>query len=140
MAFVVRAFEVASLGPPRGVILSDFIISIAGICTLRLALRTFRVRYLATQTQPRRRRRRVAIVGAGDVGAALARELITKPWQGMQPVGFLDDQKWPGTTVHSLPVLGPPEFLLDETLELKRKLRIEEVDHCDAIGAGQAHW
>ena len=38
--FFVRALEVASLGPPRGVILSDFIISIAGICTLRLGLRT----------------------------------------------------------------------------------------------------
>lgn len=115
------------LAPPRGVILTDLILCVAGLCTMRLGLRTIRERYLAPQTKSRRRSRRIAIVGAGDVGAALARELIGKPWLGMQPVAFLDDHKSRRVSVHGVPVAGAPEALLDETLELKRKLRIEEV-------------
>lgn len=125
--FAVRALELGSLGPPRGVILSNFMISIAELCTMRLVFRTVRERYLAPQTRPRRRSRRVAIVGAGDVGAKLAREFLSKPWQGIHPVCFLDDLKRPRSTVHGLTVAGPPELLLDQTLDLKGKLRIEEV-------------
>jgi FlaA1/EpsC-like NDP-sugar epimerase len=116
-----------SVVPPRGVILSDFVISIAGICTLRLGMRTVRERYLAPEQSTRRPTRRVAIVGAGDVGAALVRELIAKPWLGLQPVAFLDDHKSARSTVHGVAVIGRPESLLDPAFDLKGKLRIEEV-------------
>ena len=126
-AVVLAVWMVQVPAPPRGVILSDFILSIAGICTLRLGLRSIRERYLAPQRRTRRRARRVAIVGGGDVGAALARELMAKPWLGLQPVAFLDDTKSIRATIHGVPVVGRPESLLEETLDLKRKLRLEEV-------------
>ncbi len=127
VVLAIWMFKWATIVPPRGVILSDFIVSIAGICTLRLALRTIRERYIAPHTRGRRRSRRVAIVGAGDVGAVLVRELIAKPWLGIQPAAFLDDFKSSRSSVHGIPVVGRPEALQDELLDLKRKLRIEEV-------------
>ncbi len=36
---------------------------------------------------------KVAIVGARELGAYLARTIIDAPWMGLQPVGFYDDRK-----------------------------------------------
>ena len=113
--------------PPRGVILSDWFICIGLMSGIRLGLRTLRERYLAPQTRPRMNGRRLAIVGAGDVGASLARELIAKPWLGMQPVAFFDDTKRGGASVHGIPVIGRPESLLDRQPDVKAKLRFTEV-------------
>jgi FlaA1/EpsC-like NDP-sugar epimerase len=124
MVWLVSGLQVA---PPRSVILSDFMISLAGICSLRLGLRTLRVRYLMRRGSERRAVRRVAIVGAGDVGAALASELLAKPWLGLQPVAFFDDVKPVRTSVHGVPVVGRPESLADGVLNLKGRLRLEEV-------------
>lgn len=112
--------------PPRGVILVDFVLSVAGICTIRLLLRMIRERYLAPHTKALRKARRVIIIGAGDVGAALARELIAKPWLGMQPVAFLDDFKGTGSSVHGIPLMGSPEVLLDTNRNLKETLDVQE--------------
>jgi len=103
--------------PPRGVILADFVLSFMGLAAGRLCFRLFRERYLAPHTREQRRVRRVGIVGAGDVGANLARELSTKRGLGLQPVIFFDDDKlkW-GSRVHNIPVVGPPEKLLERKL------------------------
>ncbi|HEX7517222.1 MAG TPA: nucleoside-diphosphate sugar epimerase/dehydratase [Chthoniobacterales bacterium] len=122
-----RIFSVDRFAVPRGVILTDFVLSIAGICTIRLGLRFFRETYLGKRKRPTRSLRQVAIVGAGDVGAALARELISKSWLGMHPVAFFDDFKTRFSSVHGIPVLGYPEGLLDAKLNFKSKLGIQEV-------------
>ncbi|MBI4659289.1 MAG: polysaccharide biosynthesis protein [Verrucomicrobia bacterium] len=109
---------------PRGVILLDYFFSLAGLTTVRLAFRIYRERYLAPQSRPSSRVRRVGIIGAGDVGASLARELLTKRGLGMQPIAFFDDDqdKW-RSRVHDIPVVGAPEALLDQQLNLE----LEEV-------------
>jgi FlaA1/EpsC-like NDP-sugar epimerase len=112
--------------PPRGVILADFVLSVAGICAIRLLLRLIRERYVAPHTRGVRKARRVIIIGAGDVGAALARELIAKPWLGMQPVAFLDDFKRMGSSVHGIPLIGSPEDLLGANRTLKERLNVQE--------------
>ena len=111
-------------GAPRGVILIDFILSIAGLALVRLSFRMIRERYLTPQSRSHRRRRRVGIFGAGDVGASLARELMSKRGLGLQPVAFFDDDrnKW-RSRVHDIPVVGAPEMLLDHKLNLQ----LEEV-------------
>jgi hypothetical protein len=98
----------------RGVILLDYFFSLAGLTTVRLGFRIYREHYLATQSRPTLRARRVGIIGAGDVGASLARELLTKRGLGMQPVAFFDDdpEKW-RSRIHEIPVVGAPETLLD---------------------------
>lgn len=108
----------------RGVILLDYFFGLVGLVTVRLAFRIVRERYLAPQSRPIQRARRVGIIGAGDVGASLARELLTKRGLGMQPVAFFDDdpEKW-RSRVHEIPVVGAPETLLEQDLNLE----LEEV-------------
>ena len=106
--------------PPRGTILVDFVLAFMGLATIRLAFRLVRERFLSPQSRTNRRARRVGIIGAGDVGASLARELSSKRGLGLQPVAFFDDDKnkW-HSRVHDIPVVGRPEDLLNQQLNLE---------------------
>lgn len=49
----------------------------------------------------------VVVVGAGDAGVMVVRELLRKPELGMDVVGFLDDDtSKQGLRIHGIPVLG----------------------------------
>ena len=109
---MIVAIWLASWGayaPPRGVILSDFLISFMGLAGIRLGFRLFRERYLAPYSRHNPLARRVGIVGAGDVGASLVNDLFSKRGLGLLPVGFFDDdkKKW-GSRIHGVPVIGRP--------------------------------
>lgn len=110
--------------PPRGVILADFVLSLTFLTLIRLSFRMYRERFLTKSSRSHGRARRVGIIGAGDVGASLARELMTKRSLGLTPVVFFDDDraKW-HSRVHDIPVVGPPESLLEADLNLE----LEEV-------------
>jgi FlaA1/EpsC-like NDP-sugar epimerase len=109
---------------PRGVILIDFLISFTGLAVIRLGFRLVRERYLSPRTGSPRTARRVGIIGAGDVGANLAHDLVAKRGLGLLPVAFFDDDrtKW-HSRVHDIPVVGAPEVLLNQKLNLE----LEEV-------------
>lgn len=117
--FGVRFFWVDWFSVPRGVILLDFILTLIGLTSLRLGFRLVRERFLAPQSRPTGRGRNVGIIGAGDVGASLARELLSKRGLQMIPVAFFDDDsaKW-RSRVHDILVVGAPEVLLDGKLDL----------------------
>ena len=121
---VVRYYFLEFYPASRGVILLDFFFSFTGLVAVRLGFRMFRERFMVPQSRPRREARRVAIIGAGDVGASLARELLTKRGLGLNPVAFFDDDatKW-RSRMHDIPVVGAPELLLDQKLDLE----LEEV-------------
>ena len=106
-------------GDPRGVELLDFLLATIGVAGLRLSLRLARERYIGGDSRAQRRRR-VAIIGAGDVGANLARELLTRRGMGLEPVAFFDDDpsKWK-SRVHGIPVIGRPEMLAQQDLNLR---------------------
>ncbi|HSP28951.1 MAG TPA: nucleoside-diphosphate sugar epimerase/dehydratase [Ilumatobacteraceae bacterium] len=54
-----------------------------------------------------RRHRDVLLVGAGEAGAILVREMLRHPETGMRPVGFLDDDPLKiGRSIAGVPVLG----------------------------------
>jgi FlaA1/EpsC-like NDP-sugar epimerase len=110
--------------PPRSVILADFVLSLTFLTLIRMSFRMFRERFLTKSSRSHGRARRVGIIGAGDVGASLARELATKRSLGLTPVVFFDDDraKW-HSRVHDIPVVGPPEALLEADLNLE----LEEV-------------
>ena len=122
-ALVVWGVWGEGFAPPRGVLVLDFIFCLVGLTGARLALRTFRESITASSKKNGHRKRRVAIMGAGDAGAVLAHELALKPGHGLEPVAFFDDnpRKW-HSRVHVIPVLGPPEKLL----EVAAKLDIQE--------------
>ena len=120
----VRYSYPAFFAAPRGAILIDFMLSFVLLAVVRVSFRILRERYFAPQSRSHRRTRRVGIFGAGDVGASLARELMSKRGLGLHPVAFFDDdkQKW-RSRVHDIPVIGAPESILDQRLNLQ----LEEV-------------
>lgn len=97
--------------PPRSVIMGDFVISLLTICTFRAGLRVIRERYFTDGGSPKEEQR-VAIVGAGDAGAAVAGDLLARRGLGLRPVAFLDDdkEKW-RRHIHGVPVVGGPDTL-----------------------------
>ena len=109
---VVREFKSVYGGLPRGVILLDGLISLLALGGIRLAWRLFCEGGFSGGTKRGVAIRRAAVVGAGDVGAGLVRELNARPGLGLRPVVFFDDEpgKW-GSDVHGLPVVGAPESL-----------------------------
>lgn len=113
---VVRWLDVSSeWTPTRGVILVDFVLSFVGLAGIRLFLRLYREKVAHPQQRGQGRMKRVAIAGAGFVGANLAKELLMRRGLGLNPVVFFDDDssKW-NSRVHDIPVVGGPELLLEE--------------------------
>src|SRR5256884_2071584 len=111
--------------PPRSVVLVDFSFSILGLTAIRLAFRQARTRAPArTPSLPRQRARRAGIIGAGLVGTALAQEFAMRRDLGLQAVAFFydDRMKW-GKRVQNVPVVGAPEILLNDKMDLE----LEEV-------------
>jgi FlaA1/EpsC-like NDP-sugar epimerase len=107
--------------PPRGVVLGDFSFSLLALTAVRLAYHQTRRNHDSTgaPVRLRQRARRVGIVGAGLVGTALASEFATRRDLGLQAVAFFDDDrmKW-GKHLHNVPVVGAPEILLNDTMDL----------------------
>ncbi len=99
--------------PPRAVIVTDLLVSFLFLCGFRLSLRLVREGYF-DKGSTADKEKCVAIIGAGDVGAALARDLLMRRGRGMTPKAFFDDdrRKW-GTTIHGVTVQGTPETLPD---------------------------
>jgi FlaA1/EpsC-like NDP-sugar epimerase len=117
-----RLFTEFPVAPPRGVILIDFVLAVAAVAATRLSFRYARLFETGTQWSDRKARR-VAIVGAGESGAMLARELLEKPWLALQPVAFLDDHHSVTCSIHGIPVVGRPEQLG----HIQPTLRIDEL-------------
>src|SRR5207244_13025265 len=111
------------IAPPLGVILIDFILSIAVIGALRLSFRALRHFVYDPAGPTTGKVRRIGIVGAGDCGAVLVKELLRSPWLGMRPVAFFDDNYRRRCGIYGLPLVGRPERIE----ELKDKLRLDEV-------------
>lgn len=99
--------------PPRAVILTDFILSTFALCSTRMAFRLVRQGYFGNGSDTGGVRR-IAIIGAGDVGATLVRDMQLRRGLGRKPIVFFDDD--PIKTkknIHGVPVIGPPEKLLE---------------------------
>jgi FlaA1/EpsC-like NDP-sugar epimerase len=109
---------------PRGVLVSDMVISFLGLSALRTVLRIYRERLTATVGGTvAGRRRRTAILGAGSSGAALLRDIQGRQGLGLEVICFIDDDRAKiGSSLHGRPVLGPTRKLgvLAEELELQK--------------------
>jgi FlaA1/EpsC-like NDP-sugar epimerase len=105
---------------PRGVALINLLLLLAFVAGSRLLART-----LIERPAPggfMARGREVVIVGAGDAGQLILRELQRSPHLGYTPIGLLDDDpRKKNLRVHGVRVLGP-------TSELRRVLRDGEPD------------
>jgi FlaA1/EpsC-like NDP-sugar epimerase len=91
---------------PRGVLLVDWAFSLLVLFGARAAIRLGRDRWRPSEAPESVKR--VVIVGAGDAGETLAREIEHRPQLGMRVVGFVDDQraKW-NSMIRGIKVTGP---------------------------------
>ena len=98
---------------PRGVIVSDIIISFFALTAFRISLRMYREKLAAPAAGPAfSRKRRAAIVGAGSAGAALLRDIQGRQGLGLEVVCFIDDDRAKiGSSLHGKQVLGPTRRL-----------------------------
>jgi FlaA1/EpsC-like NDP-sugar epimerase len=105
---------------PRGVALIDILVLLAFVAGSRLLART-----VIERPAPGRlvaRGREVLVVGAGDAGSLVLRELQRNPQLGMTPIGLVDDDpRKKNLRVHGVRVLGT-------TGQLKQILRETEPD------------
>lgn len=111
----LRSLPMDLVQPPRGVLLINYILSVAGLCVLRLSGRLYRERFnQKNNSSDRRLRSNLAIIGAGDAGASLARDFLNTPARGFRPVLFFDDDELKhGKMLHGVLVAGNPEMIED---------------------------
>ena len=98
---------------PFGVIAVNFVLVFLGTTGLRVWRRVTGERSeTGRRKRPHREPIATMLVGAGQAGVLVARELASRPDLGLRPVGFLDDDpgKW-GLVIHGVPVLGSTEQL-----------------------------
>ena len=100
------------LAIPAGVLAMDFVLAFVGLVGVRA------LRRLQGEAQDRKRqstgveRHRVLLIGAGQAGVMVAREIANRPDLALQPVGFLDDDpRKIGRSIGGLPVLGTTKDL-----------------------------
>jgi FlaA1/EpsC-like NDP-sugar epimerase len=123
-ALAIWFFTGVSYAPPRAVILTDLMLSFLVLCAIRMGFRLLREGYFDSGTEIGGPRRHVGIIGAGDVGASLVKDLLARRGLGMKPVAFFDDsrEKW-NTSIHGVTVAGAPEAIP----EFLRKHKLDEV-------------
>lgn len=105
---MIHRFE----GYPRSVFIIDGCLTLLAIGGIRAAIRVYFARRSGMDIFPslhnnRSKEKRLLILGAGDAGEKILREIQDNPRLKFDPVGFLDDD--PGKqrkTIHGVPVLG----------------------------------
>lgn len=109
---------------PRSIPFLDLLLSMVGLIVPRLGLRWGYNFYQQHFIPHPRTARRALLVGAGEAGHLVYRELEQNPRLGVYPIGFVDDDKRKqGLYIGQVRVLGTVEDLP----ELVRKHRIEQV-------------
>ena len=113
------------IGFPRTVLLIDWLLSLFLVGGLRFAFRVLaESRSTAASDGGSGNLQRLAIVGAGDAGALVAREIQRNPQLDLDVICFLDDDKTKQKLqIHGIPVVGA----LDDLPRVLTRRRIHEV-------------
>lgn len=122
VAYVVLVHRAEHL--PRSVLILDGVFCFVLIGGIRFATRAFRENYFPMPMAFRRERPRALIVGAGDAGQVIAREIRQTPGMNLQVTGFVDDDAAKqGRVFQGVPVLGTSS----DILPLCRQKNIAEI-------------
>ncbi len=96
------------MATPRSVFLADAILTFTAVTAMFCALRKLREVLGRSRADEHGEFEPIFIVGAGDAGEGLLRELQRNPGAGVRAVGFLDDApEKRGTSIRGVLVLGP---------------------------------
>lgn len=108
----------------------NVMVIIVGMVSLRIAYRTMRRIVMKTELrQNASDSQRVLIVGAGEAGNMIVRELFKRPELKKMPMGVVDDDKnKQGKCVYDVPVLGT----IDDVEKIVKNHCIDEIIICIA--------
>ncbi|MDK2979920.1 MAG: hypothetical protein PWQ55_267 [Chloroflexota bacterium] len=123
---------------PRSVLVMDWVISIVLIGGSRYGLRMLAEmnhRNGKGIPKPGPKTRSALIIGAGDAGALVAKELQKNPFINLKPIGFLDDNPDKlHQQIHGIPVIGR----LKELSKVINQRNVDEVVIAIPSAPGQA--
>ena len=120
--YVVRFHDTRIINFPRTILPIDWLLSLVGIGGLRFSFRLLAEGRAASKKAVPRKARNVLIIGAGDAGALVVREMQKNPQLGLRPVGYLDDDLAKQRhQMHGVPVVG-------RLADLRRALEHRPVD------------
>jgi len=109
---------------PRRVILLDFVFSIVLLSVFRLALRRMREQFVEKEGKPLRKRKNVVVVGAGDLAARVANDLLSKRSFQKRPMVMLDTgESRVNRSIHGIPV----KSIKEDFKSLKNRYALSEV-------------
>ncbi len=125
MLTVLYVHFVGPLGLPRTVFVLEWLISIFAVGGLRFSVRTLReISHQVSLANKLDTRKKVLIVGAGDGGEMILREILRTHGARYETVGFVDDNPAKqGERIHNVPVLGPIASVPD----LVKRMEVDEV-------------
>jgi FlaA1/EpsC-like NDP-sugar epimerase len=105
---------------PFSVVTFGAFLSLMGFGAVRFQSRLFAFRRRSALKQ----RSRVLLVGAGEAGDMVVKDLLHNPTLGIEPVGFVDDDpRKVGRFLHEVRIVGPRA----EIPSLVRQLRVDQV-------------
>jgi len=113
-------------GFPRSVLIIDWLFSMAFVGGTRFIFRIMAENSSTANGSliPAWRKKWVLVVGAGDAGVMVVREMLKNPQLNMTPIGFLDDDpSKQDSKIHGVPVLAP----LDQIDQILDKHHVDEV-------------
>ena len=100
-------------GYPRSVVVIDLFLTIMVLGGARFAVRAYTERARTYGAQ-----RNTLVVGAGEAGSAIVRELKQNPALNYNPIGFVDDDlSKKGVKIHGVKVLGSTDELHELVME-----------------------
>jgi FlaA1/EpsC-like NDP-sugar epimerase len=106
----------SDLSYPRSIYVLDWLLLIMISGGDRLIVRVFR-EYVQSFIPSGKR---VLIIGAGDAGEMILRDMRNNPRYGFQPIGFIDDDPYKkGLLIHDVPILGP-RGMIKQVIEEQR--------------------
>jgi len=107
---------------PISVIAIDLALAIIGIAGVRAVRRVLAERRKREGLGARASRIPTLLVGAGQAGSLVVKEILSRPELGIDPVGFLDDDTMKhGLAIHGVKVLGPIDGLVQQAALRKPK-------------------
>jgi len=130
------AFRFGFTGFSRSVLALDCLLCLMFTAGVRLTIRTVYARTAAwtcARLNPQRPARRILVIGAGNLGERLVREIFSTPQLNYEVVGFLDDDPAKmGRSLHGREVLGG----VDDLAQVAEDRGAEEV--CIAVSRASA--